>query len=288
MLRIFGISGLRGVVGTELTPESVSRIAAVFGRFVGQGTVCIGRDTQPPWAMFLSAAAAGLLSTGADVEDLGICPTPTVLLRVRLGRLAGGIGVTASHNPSQWNGMKFAGQDAMFLVPEELARFRQMVETDDSAGAEWSGTGRLTTYPGAVDDHVAAIAESDLFSDIPSRLARRRLRVGIDAANGAASGAAARLVSRLGPNPYSLTARPITESSARAFLADLNPPPATRSTCAGWCGNRSSIWELHSTRMVTAPALSMRPGLRWAREPQSVSPAGTYCPVESNAGNLWS
>lgn len=204
MLRIFGISGLRGVVGTELTPESVSRIAAVFGRFVGQGTVCIGRDARPPWAMFLSAAAAGLLSTGADVEDLGICPTPTVLLRVRLGRLAGGIVVTASHNPSQWNGVKFAGQDAMFLVPEELARFRQMVETDDSAGAEWSGIGRLTTYPGAVDDHVAAIAESDLFSDIPSRLARRRLRVGIDAANGAASGAAARLVSRLGAEPVLL------------------------------------------------------------------------------------
>jgi phosphomannomutase len=204
MLRIFGISGLRGVVGTELTPESVSRIAAVFGRFAGPGTVCIGRDTRPSGAMFLSAAAAGLLSTGADVEDLGICPTPTVLLRVRRGHLAGGVVVTASHNPEQWNGMKFIGPDGMFLVPDELVRFRKLVETDDSIRIEWNGIGHLTTYAGAVDDHIAAIAESDLFSDIPVRLANRKLRVGIDAVNGAASQAAARLVSGLGAEPVAL------------------------------------------------------------------------------------
>jgi len=204
MLRIFGISGLRGVVGTELTPESVSRIAAVFGRFIGRGTVGIGRDTRPSGAMFLSAAAAGLLSAGADVEDLGICPTPTVLLRVRRGRLAGGIVVTASHNPEQWNGMKFVGPEGMFLVPEELARFRGLVETDDSESAQWSAIGRLTAYPEAVDDHIAAIAGCDLFSDVPDRLAGRGLRVGIDAVNGAASEVAARLVSRLGAEPVTL------------------------------------------------------------------------------------
>lgn len=204
MRRIFGISGLRGVVGTELTPESVSRIAAVFGRFVGPGAVCIGRDTRPSGAMFLSAAVAGLLSSGTDVEDLGICPTPTVLLRVGRSRLAGGIVVTASHNPEQWNGLKFVGPDGMFLVPGELARFRQLVETDDSASIEWSRIGRLTAYPEAIDDHIAAVAESDLFSDVPDRLSERSPRVGIDAVNGAASQAAARLVARLGAEPVVL------------------------------------------------------------------------------------
>lgn len=198
--RVFGISGLRGIVGTELTPESACRVAAAFGRFIDRDgrAVCVGRDTRPSGAMLLSAAASGLLSVGTDVEDLGICPTPTVLMRVRSGRRAGGIVVTASHNPEPWNGMKFVGPEGMFLVPEDLARFRELVAADDTAVADWSGVGRLAVYHGAVDDHVAAIAASDLFSGIPGMLAGRRLRVGIDAVNGASSEAAARLVSRLG------------------------------------------------------------------------------------------
>jgi phosphomannomutase len=201
--RVFGISGLRGVVGTELTPESVSRIAAAFGRLVGPGTVCIGRDTRPSGTMLSAAATAGLLSVGIDVEDLGICPTPTLLHRTGRRHLAGGIVVTASHNPEQWNGMKFVGPEGIFLLPEELQRFKQLIDAGGD-GAEWSDVGCLSVYSGAVEDHIASITQSDLFSDIPGRLEGRGLRVGIDAVNGAASDAAVRLVSRLGAEPVLL------------------------------------------------------------------------------------
>ena len=202
---VFGISGLRGIVGRELVPENVSRVTAAFGALAGPGTVALGRDARPSGAMLAMAAAAGLASVGRDVELLGLCPTPTVLHHVRAQEHVAGIVVTASHNPEQWNGMKFARSGGRFLWPEEHARFRRFIDEGSFSRTDWQTAGRVSEYSGAIEDHVRVIAESELFSAARQRLSRAPLRVGVDAVNGAASEAGLCLVRAFGCEPVALS-----------------------------------------------------------------------------------
>src|SRR5919106_3922149 len=82
----------------------------------GVGGVVIGRDTRRSGEMVRQAVLAGLLSTGCRVVDLGVCPVPTVQLLVRERRARGGIAVTASHNPAEWNALKFVNAEGLFLT----------------------------------------------------------------------------------------------------------------------------------------------------------------------------
>ena len=94
---------MRGVVGQSLTPKLLTRFAEAFGTHTGSGTIVIGRDPRTSGEMVKHAVVAGLLSTGSRVVDIGVCPVPTVQLQVRHRRAQGGIAITASHNPAEWN-----------------------------------------------------------------------------------------------------------------------------------------------------------------------------------------
>src|ERR687885_2057737 len=111
------ISGVRGVVGESLTPTLLTRFTQACGTFVGPGTVVIGRDTRTSGEMVKQSVVAGLLSAGCRVMDVGVCPVPTVQVLVRHAGAQGGICVTASHNPAEWNALKFIGPDGLFLGP---------------------------------------------------------------------------------------------------------------------------------------------------------------------------
>src|SRR5947209_7916181 len=103
---IVSVSGVRGIVGRGLTPDVALRFAAALGTHGGGGPVVLTRDSRPTGAMLAAAAAAGLMSAGCRVIDGGIAPTPTCGLAVRYFAAAGGLQVTASHNPAPWNGLK--------------------------------------------------------------------------------------------------------------------------------------------------------------------------------------
>ena len=109
------VSGVRGIVGQSLTPQLVTAFAAAFGSYAGRGPVLVGSDTRPSRHMVMPAVAAGLMSTGAEVVDLGICPVPSIQYMVAKTRAFGGIAVTASHNPIEWNALKFIGPKGLFL-----------------------------------------------------------------------------------------------------------------------------------------------------------------------------
>src|SRR5258705_5880952 len=109
------ISGVRGVIGESLTPTLLTRFAQAFGTYVGSGAIVIGRDPRTSGEMVKQAVVAGLLSTGCRVIDIGMGPVPTVQLLVRHRRAAGGIALTASHNPAESNDLKFIGADGLFL-----------------------------------------------------------------------------------------------------------------------------------------------------------------------------
>jgi phosphomannomutase len=199
-LPIFTISGLRGIVGKDLTPELVCRTAAGFGIFSGGGKVALGRDCRSSGELMFHAVAAGLTSVGCEVLDCGICPTPTIPLLVREEKLSGGIEITASHNPPEWNGLKFVSADAAFLNDRELAGLKRILKQKELARHGWDRLGKVTVRDDAIDIHIRRVLHSDLFRNRP----RRKLKVGIDACNGAASLAAQRMAQELGSQSYAL------------------------------------------------------------------------------------
>ncbi|MBD3305700.1 phosphoglucosamine mutase, partial [candidate division KSB3 bacterium] len=109
------ISGVRGVVGNFLTPQLIESFAKAFGTFIGEGRVTVGRDTRTSGEMLFHAVCSGLLSTGCIPVDLGICPTPSAQIHTKETEAIGGIIITASHNPAQWNALKFIGRHGRFL-----------------------------------------------------------------------------------------------------------------------------------------------------------------------------
>jgi phosphomannomutase len=170
--------------------------------------------------MLVAAVSAGLMSAGRNVVRLGVCPTPTVLHHVRTHGLAGGIVVTASHNPEEWNGLKFIGPGGRFLSPDEFGRFRAGVEDGVGFAAPWSGVGLGQTYATAAQDHVGAVADHPLFA---SRAAG--LKVGVDAVNGAASAAGPLLVEALGATPHAVNCDAAPERLLEGFPRRPEPTP---------------------------------------------------------------
>src|SRR5688572_2162651 len=194
-----GVSGVRGRVGDGLTPEVISHFAAAFGAYAlsnGPGkTIILGRDSRVSGLMFARAATAALQSVGCDVVDLGIVPTPSVQLAVEDAKAAGGLAVTASHNPIEWNALKFIGPTGMFLDAAESAEMRAFVDGEiPRAGVMELGGWREDG--GAVERHLARILALP-FLDV-ERIRAMRLRVALDCVRGAGGPIFTRLLEALG------------------------------------------------------------------------------------------
>ncbi len=126
------VSGIRGRVGEALTPEVVGLYAAGFGAWsLARSTsrsIVVGRDSRVSGPMFHRAVTAALQSVGARVIDLGMTPTPTIQLAVEDHQAAGGLAITASHNPIEWNALKFIGPSGLFLDDRESGAMRAFVD----------------------------------------------------------------------------------------------------------------------------------------------------------------
>ena len=193
------VSGLRGRVGEGLTPEVIAHFAAAFGAYVrsrGPGkTVVLGRDSRVSGPMFARAATAGLQSVGCDVVDVGVAPTPSVQLAVEDLGAAGGLAVTASHNPIEWNALKFIGPTGMFLDAEESAGMRAIADVEVPR-VTWQDLGGWKEDPEAVERHLRRILGIP-FLDV-ERIRQRRFRVALDCVRGAGGAIFTRLLEELG------------------------------------------------------------------------------------------
>jgi phosphomannomutase len=193
------VSGLRGRVGEGLTPEVIAHFAAAFGAYArrrGPGnTVVLGRDSRVSGPMFARAATAALQSVGCDVVDVGVAPTPSVQLAVEDLGAAGGLAVTASHNPIEWNALKFIGPSGMFLDAEEGAEMRRFLD-GEIPRATWDELGGWREDPGAVERHLQRILAIP-FLDVEA-IRRRRFKVALDCVRGAGGPIFTRLLEELG------------------------------------------------------------------------------------------
>ncbi|MBA2628169.1 MAG: phosphoglucosamine mutase [Gemmatimonadales bacterium] len=195
---MISVSGMRGHVGTDLTPELVARHAAALGawaRAAGKPSVVLGRDARTSGPMFSLAAASGLMSVGVDVIDVGVVPTPTVQLAVEHHHAGAGLILTASHNPIEWNALKFVGPDGIFLDAESGATVRSLAEQGPPR-AGWGGIGRMLTDPDAIGRHL------DLVLALPvidvAAIRTRAFHVALDCVRGAGGGTIPVLLERLG------------------------------------------------------------------------------------------
>jgi phosphomannomutase len=198
------ISGVRGVIGESLTPTLLARFAQAFGTYVGSGTIVIGRDTRPSGEMVRQAVVAGLLSSGCRVIDLDVCPVPTVQLIVRRRKASGGIAITASHNPAEWNALKFVNAEGLFLSAgqaRELLDIYHQGEYTKVGGGEMRS---VESFTGALDAHINAITSA--VGKLP--VADRKLKVALDSCNGAGSGIAPRLLQALGADVVAINTTP--------------------------------------------------------------------------------
>jgi phosphomannomutase len=197
---MISVSGMRGHVGTDLTPELVARHAAALGAWVRltaaqRPTVVLGRDARTSGPMFAHAAFAGLMSVGVDVVDLGIVPTPTVQLAVEHHHAGAGLILTASHNPIEWNALKFVGPDGIFLDAADGERVRQLAEQGPPRMG-WEGIGEVRTDTEAIRRHLDAIVGLRLIDVTAIR--KRRFHIALDCVRGAGATAMLPLLERLG------------------------------------------------------------------------------------------
>ncbi len=191
---IVSVSGVRGIVGSGLTPDVAGRFAAALGTYLNGGPVVMSRDSRPSGDMLASAAAARLLAAGCRVIDCGIAPTPTCGLAVRINAAAGGLQVTASHNPAPWNGLKLFGPDGAVLPAIEGEKVRAIYEASRFRTVAWDQIGVRQSIANPFRPH----RDSVMYLLDVERLRRCQFEVLLDANGGAGGEAGLDLLRSLG------------------------------------------------------------------------------------------
>ncbi len=195
---MISVSGMRGIVGKDLTPELVARHAAALGAWAranGKPSVVLGRDARTSGPMYALAATAGLMSVGADVIDVGMVPTPTVQLAVEHHHAGGGLILTASHNPIEWNALKFVGPDGIFLDGDAGAAVRALAESGPPRTG-WEGVGVIRKDPDAIARHLKQVLALPLLDLAAIR--KRKFTVALDCVRGAGGTTIPQLLEQLG------------------------------------------------------------------------------------------
>ena len=198
------ISGVRGVIGDSLTPALLTRFAQAFGTHTGAGTIVIGRDPRTSGEMVKHAVIAGILSSGSRVVDIGMCPVPTVQLQVRQRHAHGGIAITASHNPAEWNALKFIGPAGLFLDAGQARELLDIYHQGEYTKVAGSEIRIVEEVEGATDAHIKAIL--DTLGPLPQTA--KPLRVVLDSCNGAGSIVGPRLLETLGASVFPINVTP--------------------------------------------------------------------------------
>jgi phosphomannomutase len=192
--RIASISGLRGIVGDGLDPAVVVEFAAAYAGGCEAGAIIVGHDGRVSAPVFVAAVQAALMAAGHDVVFTGATATPTVGWLVRHSKAAGGVQISASHNPPNYNGLKFFQPAGMVLSPAQgrdlLARFNSR----DFRWASWEKLGSVRAHPDPDSGHLAAVLG---IVDVAA-IKRCRFKVVLDACHGAGGRMGSALLEQLG------------------------------------------------------------------------------------------
>ena len=211
--RLFGTFGVRRTANDVLTPEFATRLAACYGTQI-KGTVAVGGDTRTTSPMLMQAVTAGLLSSGCDVVDLGILPTPGVQYAVRK-YYDGGVMITASHNPPQYNGLKFLDADGIGIPDDMELEIEKLYFDEEPDRVEFHEIGEIYSNDKIIDEYVdEAVSKVDT-----EAIREANLKVVVDCGSGAGCFTAPYLIRKLGCDVTTLNAQP------DGFFPGRNPEP---------------------------------------------------------------
>ena len=200
--RLFGTFGVRRTANDVLTPEFASRLAACYGSQI-QGTIAVGGDTRTSTPMLKEAVKAGLLSSGCDVVDLGILPTPGVQFAVRK-YYDGGVMITASHNPPMYNGIKFLDEDGIGIADDMELAIEKLYFDEEPIRVEYSKIGQIYHNDKIIEEYVdEAISKVDA-----EAIRNANLKVIVDCGCGAGCFTAPYLIRKLGCELTTLHCQP--------------------------------------------------------------------------------
>ncbi len=209
MGRLFGTDGARGVANTELTCELAMNIGKAAAMVLTESSsrkhpkILIGKDTRLSSDMLQGALVAGLCSVGADVELLGVVPTPTVAYLIKKYKADAGIMISASHNPFEFNGIKIFSSEG-FKLPDAMEAKIEAIVLDNEkpyATPSGDGLGKVTIAENAIEDYIEYIVET-----VPYTL--EGINIGIDCSNGSSSRTAEKLFTKLGAKCHMLADAP--------------------------------------------------------------------------------
>ncbi|HKO62032.1 MAG TPA: hypothetical protein VJV03_12790, partial [Pyrinomonadaceae bacterium] len=176
-----GITGVRGIVGETFTPEVAVGFSQAFGTYLDGGRILVCRDTRASGPMVRAAVIAGLLAAGCEVIDLGVSPTPSLQLAVKWLKADGGIAITAGHNPSQWNALKFVRSDGLYLNPTQAEELLDIFHQGEFAKATWDRIKPAIERQDPIEHHIERL--KSVF-DVRA-IQQRKLKVAVDCCNGA-------------------------------------------------------------------------------------------------------
>src|SRR5574341_1452157 len=271
---IFSISGLREIVGEGLTPELVVRYASAYG-YLSKGKIVVGRDTRNTGEMIKNLVISSLVSVGCEVVDIGICPTPTVELAVLDLTAQGGIAITASHNPIEWNALKFVNSEGMFITEQQKNKIDKLTKNQNIEFASWDKIGKVSKDSFQIEKHINKILNLNLVN--AEKIREKRFKVVIDCVNGAGSFASPVLLEKLGcevikincqntgtfphppePVPSTLSQLCDTVQQYQADIGFANDPDADRLAIVSEKGE--AIGEEYTLALATKYVLSKKKG----------------------------
>ncbi len=191
---MIGISGVRGVVGDNLTPELLVNLGQAFGTWTDSGKVVVGRDTRASGDMVKHAVFSGLLSAGCRIVDVGVCGTPSAAMMIRKLNADGGIVISASHNTIEWNALKFFRSDGVYMTQDQGRQLLDIYYGGDSVKVGYDRLHAVETDSGALENHLDKVMD---IIDVPA-FKKRKFRVAVDCCNGAGSDLALEFLRRTG------------------------------------------------------------------------------------------
>jgi phosphomannomutase len=177
------ISGIRGIIGDGLDPEVLVKYTSAYANFIGKGTIVVGRDARITGDMVNSIVKGTLLAKGLDVVDIGICPTPTVQYTVKTLKAQGGIAISASHNPNEWNALKLLNCTGQFMTPEENVKMLELLNQSPNKFVSWEKLGKYSYFEEGLKRHVHDSMNLKCIN--LDQIRERKFRVVADCVNGA-------------------------------------------------------------------------------------------------------
>ncbi len=178
-----GISGIRGIVGDGLDPNVLVKYTSAYADFIGKGTVVVGRDARITGEMVQEIVTGTLLAKGINVIEIGIVPTPTVQYTVKILKARGGIAISASHNPNEWNALKLLNSTGQFMTLEENIEMKKLFDKAGNNYKPWDKLGKREKYETALKKHVEDVLKLKYIDK--SKIKRKKFKVVVDCVNGA-------------------------------------------------------------------------------------------------------